>query len=81
MVAAAREHGLPVCSHGMRELRVALVSGQGDAGLLEVHAFPIDRYTHRPLTLDEGLAAAPDVPGTGASFDVPTLSRIFDAGP
>jgi L-alanine-DL-glutamate epimerase-like enolase superfamily enzyme len=65
----ARAHGVPVSSHGMQELHVSLVAAQSAAGWIEVHAFPIDRYTTRPVILRGGRATAPDVPGTGVAFD------------
>jgi L-alanine-DL-glutamate epimerase-like enolase superfamily enzyme len=65
----ARMHGTALCSHGMQELHVSLLSGQPGGGWLEVHSFPIDRYTTRPLRLQDHLALAPDVPGTGVEFD------------
>ncbi|HLL18262.1 MAG TPA: mandelate racemase/muconate lactonizing enzyme family protein [Rubrivivax sp.] len=69
----AQRHGLPVCSHGMQELHVSLMAGQPHAGWLEVHSFPIDRYTRRPLVVRDTLAIAPDTPGTGVEFDTALL--------
>jgi L-alanine-DL-glutamate epimerase-like enolase superfamily enzyme len=60
------DHVNPVCSHGMQELHVRLVSAQPNAGWDEVHSFPIDRYTTCPLVLD-GLHCI--APGTGVVFD------------
>ena len=79
VAAMARERGLPVCSHGMQELHASLVAGQPNAGLIEVHSFPIDRYTHRPLVLEDGLAVAPDAPGTGVEFDREALEGACGA--
>ena len=80
----AEQHGVPVCSHGMQELHVSLVSARAAhdssaGGWLEVHSFPIDQYTTRPLQVDNHLAQAPDVPGTGVEFDWSKLTAHCDA--
>lgn len=69
VAALSREHNIPVCSHGMQELHVGLMAGQSNAGWLEVHSFPIESYTKRPLVVEKHLAVASDEPGTGVSFD------------
>ena len=69
----ARDGGLTICSHGMQELHRSLVAGQSADGWIEVHSFPIDRYTTDPFKLDGDRAKAPDQPGTGVEFDWPQI--------
>jgi len=65
----AKRYDIPVCAHGMQELHVSLISSQPHGGWLEVHSFPIDEYTLRPLVIENARAVAPDVPGVGVTFD------------
>ncbi|MEL7120311.1 MAG: mandelate racemase/muconate lactonizing enzyme family protein [Bacteroidota bacterium] len=73
----SKQYGIPVCSHGMQELHVSLVSSQEHAGWMEVHSFPIDQYTLRPLEVKDFRAIAPDEPGIGVRFNWKKLAPFL----
>lgn len=77
VASLAHANNLQVCSHGMHELHVSLMASQPNAGYLEVHSFPIDRYTNHPFKLENGLAVAPDVPGTGVEFNMDLIEQYL----
>ena len=64
----AQQHNISLCSHGMQELHVSLLASQPDSGWLEVHSFPIDGYTTRPLVVEDAMAVAPNEMGIGVTF-------------
>jgi len=80
VAALAKAHNIPVCSHGMQELHVSLMASQPHAGWMEVHSFPIDTYTKRPLVVEDHMAVAPDAPGTGVVFNWEKLRETHQDG-
>lgn len=70
----AKSYNVPVCSHGMQELHVNLLSGLGSEGWLEIHSFPIESYTTQPLRIENERACITTTPGSGVVFDFDKLN-------
>ncbi len=68
---------LPVSTHGMQELHVNLLSGVSNSGWLEIHSFPIDRYTMNPLKIDDGKVFPSNDFGTGVIFNFDVLNSYL----
>jgi L-alanine-DL-glutamate epimerase-like enolase superfamily enzyme len=62
----------------MQELHVSLMAARPNSGWMEVHSFPIDQYTTRPLVVEKHMAVAPKTPGTGVIFDWEKLTKAHE---
>ncbi len=61
----AEAWNLPVTSHGAHDITVHLLAAVPNRSYLEVHGFGLDRYIAAPLTIEQGMAVAPERPGHG----------------
>ncbi len=71
----AYANNLKVTTHGVHELHLHLLAAIPNASYLEVHSFGLERFTHNPPELREGVMQACDDPGHGVQFDWDTLNE------
>ena len=64
----AREHGLPVTSHGVHDIHVHLLATVPNATYMEIHGFGLERFIQEPLRFERGEALVPERPGHGVDF-------------
>ena len=72
----AEAWNLPVTSHGAHDITVHLLAAVPNRSYLEVHGFGLDRYIAAPLTIEQGMAVAPERPGHGLEFDWKGLEAL-----
>jgi L-alanine-DL-glutamate epimerase-like enolase superfamily enzyme len=71
----AEAYHLPVCTHGVQELSVSLLSGIAYPGYLEIHSYFIENWTKNKIKVVDGLVKAPDIPGSGVEFRFDLLEQ------
>ena len=59
----AEAFNLPVTSHGAHDVTVHLLAACPNRSYLEAHGFGLDRYIAEPLTIEDGVALAPESAG------------------
>jgi L-alanine-DL-glutamate epimerase-like enolase superfamily enzyme len=72
----AEAFNLPVTSHGAHDATIHLLAAAPNRSYLEAHGFGLDRYIAQPLTIEDGYAVAPDLPGHGIVFDWKALELL-----
>jgi L-alanine-DL-glutamate epimerase-like enolase superfamily enzyme len=72
----ARQHGLPVTTHGVHDLHVHLLAATPNASFLEAHGYGLEGYMAHTLVLKDGYAIAPERPGHGVELDWAALERL-----
>ena len=67
---------LAITSHGAHDLTVPLLAALPNRSFLEAHGFGLDSYIAQPLTMEDGLAIAPERSGHGIDFDWAQLQAV-----
>jgi L-alanine-DL-glutamate epimerase-like enolase superfamily enzyme len=65
----AEASNLPVTSHGIHDVHVHLLAAVPNSSYLEEHGFGIEKFMAKPLTVEDGMAIAPNTPGHGVVLD------------
>ena len=69
----AEANNLPVISHGAHDVHVHLLAACPNAAYLEMHAFGLEKFIAKSLTVSDGHVMASDRPGHGIDFDLDGL--------
>jgi L-alanine-DL-glutamate epimerase-like enolase superfamily enzyme len=72
----AEAFNLPVTSHGAHDVTIHLLAACPNRSYLEAHGFGLERFIAEPLSIEDGLAIAPDRPGHGIGFDWDGLAKL-----
>ncbi|HJP11953.1 MAG: uroporphyrinogen decarboxylase [Proteobacteria bacterium] len=75
VASLAESSGLRVTSHGVHDIHVHLLAAVRNASYLEVHGFGLEQFIAEPLSLEDGLALAPERAGHGISLDFAALEE------
>lgn len=76
VASLASAYNVPICSHGIQELSVSILSALPNPGLLEIHCFYVEDYTKSPVKIEDGMGLAPKAIGHGIEFDYDKLDPL-----